>query len=691
LLLLGGETGVLLLAFTVLAAAALRRDVAEARRRLSWAGARRWQVELHTFAETGAVALAGTVAGWCVGGGVAAFVASRAGSPAWQVVQHSLLTGGGIATAACAAGAAALLLFLTVRAAPLDAGRFAITPLDVAAVAAAGVVAVGYARGSIDAGSLGHGGTGTFVLLVPALVTFAAAVAAVRLLLPALRALGRLRRGGLPLRLAAVSLARNPGQATVVGTFLVASLGLALFAVTYRATLLQGQHDEAYYAVPAPYVATEDLSQLVPVLHGWSGTPATQVLRLAGNVTGTTGFTFLGVPDSQLALHPSRFRSLALPPGRVLALPASAHGDDVAVRAWFRSPLGDFQTVTLGETHGAMQVVLHGKVPFAHATLSSLELDVINSGRLTANGGTGQQPVARGRLMLGTPSVDGTPLRGAFGGWVGHGGVTDTLAYSLAPDQISSFRPRQPTDGTPLPVLATPAVAAAAGPDHVVSVTIEGDLVPVRVVGIVPRYHSIVGDAVVADRQTAQTALDSRSPGLGTTDELWANALPTPKPASLTVVSRADVLAGLRADPLSRGALATLAATAALALALALVGLVLGVAGDRRDERGELFDLEAQGAAPSTLRLHLRLRALLVAVFGLAGGIATGAILSRLVLSLVTVTASAAKPEPPLRLELDLPLLAAAVAVYAVLAVVLVGMATRLGGRTLERAAEAAA
>src|SRR4029078_9278212 len=36
LLLLGGETGALLLAFTVLAAAALRRDVAEARRRLSW-------------------------------------------------------------------------------------------------------------------------------------------------------------------------------------------------------------------------------------------------------------------------------------------------------------------------------------------------------------------------------------------------------------------------------------------------------------------------------------------------------------------------------------------------------------------------------------------------------------------------------------------------------------------------------
>ena len=49
LLLLGGEGGALLLAFTILAAAAMRRDVNDARRRLTWFGARRWQVELHTL------------------------------------------------------------------------------------------------------------------------------------------------------------------------------------------------------------------------------------------------------------------------------------------------------------------------------------------------------------------------------------------------------------------------------------------------------------------------------------------------------------------------------------------------------------------------------------------------------------------------------------------------------------------
>ena len=694
LLLLGGETGALLLAFTILAAAALRREVAESRRRLLWAGARRWQVELQTFAETGAVALIGTALGWCVGGAVAAGVASRAGSPAWQVVQHSLLTGGGIATAACAAAAATLLLYLTVRARPLEAGRFAVTPLDVAALAAVAVVVTGYARGSIDAGSLAHGkGTGTFVLLVPALVTFAAAVGAVRLLLPVLRGLGRVsRRGPLPLRLASVSLARNPGQATVVATFLVASLGLALFAVTYRATLLQGQHDEAYYAVPAPYVATEDLSQLVPVLHGWDATTsAKQVLRLTGDVPTAASFTFLGVPEHRLALRPSAFRSTPLPSGTVFRLPVSTHGDDVAVRAFFRSALGDFQSVTLGTTHSPDRVVLHGRIPFAHATLSSLELDLLNGGRLVANAGTGLQPTARGRMRLGTPSVDGRPVAGAFAGWIGSGGVSNTLAYGITTDHTAVIRAPQPTDGQPLPVLVTPNVAAAASQDRIVPLAIEGELVPARIVGIVPRFPSIVGDAVVADRQTAETVLDTHSPGLGTTNELWADALPATPPAQLTVVSRADLLAGLRADPLARGALATLAATAALALALALVGLLLGVVGDRRDERGELFDLEAQGAAPATLRRHLRLRAMLVAVFGLAGGIATGAILSTLVLSLVTVTASAARPEPPLRLVLDPTLLIASVAAYAVIACAIVAAATRLGGRALERTAEAAA
>src|SRR5215208_3450295 len=218
---------------------------------------------------------------------------------------------------------------------------------DVAAAGALAVVVVGRVRGSVGAYELvANGRTGTFLLLVPALVTFAAAVVAARVLAPARRALGRIGgRGRVALRLAALSLARSPGSAAVTATFLVASLGLALFAATYRSTLARGQLEEAAYAVPAPYVLTEDLSQLVPVLRAAPREPATKVLRLSGNVPSGVAFTALGVPARSLPtiggwrddfsrtalpelaarLRPEqsmRLRTSPLPPGRTLEVPA---------------------------------------------------------------------------------------------------------------------------------------------------------------------------------------------------------------------------------------------------------------------------------------------------------------------------------------------------------------------------------
>ena len=68
-------------------------------------------------------------------------------------------------------------------------------------------------------------------------------------------------------------------------------------------------------------------------------------------------------------------RTLALPPGRRFTLPVTVRGDDIGVRAIFRSPLGDYEPVSLGHTNGNKRVVLHGRIPFRHATLAQLELD----------------------------------------------------------------------------------------------------------------------------------------------------------------------------------------------------------------------------------------------------------------------------------------------------------------------------
>jgi hypothetical protein len=98
---------------------------------------------------------------------------------------------------------------------------------------------------------------------------------------------------------------------------------------------------------------------------------------------------------------------------------------------------------------------------------------------------------------------------------------------------------------------------------------------------------------------------------------------------------------------------------------------------DLRDERGELFDLEAQGARPSGLRQHVRLRSGGVLALGVVGGVALAAVLSVLVVAVGRVTANGRLPEPPLLLDVDWRLLLAGLAAYLLCATALVTVATR--------------
>jgi hypothetical protein len=204
---------------------------------------------------------------------------------------------------------------------------------------------------------------------------------------------------------------------------------------------------------------------------------------------------------------------------------------------------------------------------------------------------------------------------------------------------------------------------------------------------------------VVADLSTVANKLNAQSPGLGVIDEMWIDGAVPPETLRrapfdvLHADSRTELEARLRADPLSRGALLTLAGTALVALLLAVVGLLLGLVSDLRDENGELRDLEAQGATPADLRRHLRLRTLVVAAAGLIGGLVTGLVLSALVTDLVTLTANAGAPQPPLRLVFDLPLVLLGVLVYALLAWATVVLATHAAfrGKAVGRVSEAGA
>jgi len=728
LLLIGGEAAALLLAFAVLAATGLRRDAEAQWRRLTWYGARRWQLILGSAAEAAAVALVGAVLGWLLGSAVGAIVADRAGASAGAILRHSVIAGRAFVLATAIAAAAAAVVLLSLRAGSARLGALTVTPVDAAAVGAAFAVVFALARGAADAGALAdERGTGAVLLLLPALIAFAAAVLFARVLAPSLRLLERWGRSGpVALRLAALSLARNPGRAAVAVAFLVVSLGLALFAQAYRATLTRGQQDQAEFAVPVDAIVREDLTKLVPVLRVApvdrfrslsSDVRAIPVVRLPGNVRRletSRGFTLLGLPAQDLTalswrgdysslsqdelarrLRPARSvapNGVRLPAeGKRLELPLRARGDELAVRAIVVANDGTASGIPLGTTSSSR---LAGPIPgdARGGRLVSVTFDLTGTGlHGVPNAGINAAPVARGTMSLGRPRVDGRRLPLPFAAWTGTGGITAegrTLRYLVTTDNVARFRARQPTDAGPIPVVVSPDLAAAAGPGGILPLDVGKGTIVSRIAGTVRRMPTVEGDAVLVDGPTIATALDADAPGGGATNEIWLeapknsesrleSALRRPPFVALATAFRRDVLEELRSEPLARGTLITLAGAALTALVLALVGLLLGVVSDLRDERGDLFDLEAQGAAPGTLRVHLQLRSMLVAVFGILGGLATGAVLAALIVALVTLTASAGSAEPPLMLGFNWPVVLLGLFLYGAAAAILVGVATR--------------
>ena len=729
LLLIGGESAALLLAFAVLAASGLRRDAEAEWRRLTWYGARRWQLALVSTAEVLCVAIVGALLGWALGAGVGAVVADRAGVDGGAILGHSVLSAGGLLLALAIAVVAAVAVLLSLRTGGTKVGAFTITPIDAAAIGAAVAVAVALARGAANAGSLAQErGTGAVLLVLPALVAFVAAVVVARLLAPALHILERYgRRGPIAVRLAALSLARNPGRAVVATAFLVVSLGLALFAATYHATLVRGQHDHAAFSVPVDDIVSENLTTLVPVsqaaspgqfAHAVPGTRVLPAVRLSADVqrlSGVQTVTALGLPANALPSlrwrsdyasdSPSRLAALLRPRGsvtlqgvriprdaRVLSLPIRAHGDPLAVRAVVVTPFGNAAGIPLGTTSTH---ALRGKVP-AEARgglLVSFIFDLTGTGlHGVPNAGVNTVTSAQGTLHLGTLRADGRPLPLPFARWSGTGGITPAgdrlLRYVVTEGSVARFRANQPTDNTPIPIVVTPPLAAAAGPGGVLPFDVGDASVTGRIVAVARRVPTITGDAVLADAPTLATAMDADAPGSGAINEVWLDAphgrqrpleaaLHNPPFNVLQVASYRQVLAAQESDPLARGTLYTLAGAAIVALVLALVGLLLGVVSDVRDERGELFDLEAQGARPATLRTHLRLRSAFVAVVGALGGIALGAVLAALIVALVTLTAAAGSPEPPLVLSVDWAAILVGLAAFAAGAALLVVVATR--------------
>jgi hypothetical protein len=719
LLLVGGEAAALLLAFALLAARGMRRDLDAARTRLTWSGAQRWQLGLLTVVEAAITAVGGVVVGWAVGTAAGAVAARLAGAPAGAVLLRSVVSPRGLAIAAALVLLTTALVVAAVTLRSRERGR--IGAPELLGAAALLVIGVALLGGALDEDRLATAeGPALLLLVLPGLVVLVAAVVVARVVPWLARVVADRGRAPLSVRLAAVGLGRGPGTTVVTVGFLTIAFGLALLAEGYRATLARGESEQAAFQVPLDVAVQEDLSSLVRPLDaapleryqalagpGGDAYPVLRVTGGAGRAEQVTGVTVLGLDrgsiervgvwrrswaggdgreDVAQRVDPGRTVTLAgasLPAGRVRATVGPSR---IGLLAVVETPAGAFDRIDLGEANSRRPTTLSGRAPRGSRLVT---VEVKPPPRLIEGGADA------GIAFTGTVRVSG-PLGRAVRGWTGLDGVTVRpagsgvdLRFVLTRQRTARLRAPQVTD-TELPeVLATPRLAElAGGVGGVLPLRIGGEVANVRVARVIERFPGATGEVVAGDRGALRTAINAAAPGTARENEVWIDVADGSESAVATrlgerpfhvlaVSTRAELEREARRDPLAHGTLVALGAAALLALVLAAVGLALAVSSDLRDDRSELYELEAQGGTPSLLRRVVRSRALALAVAGLVAGALTGLLLVTFVTRLVSVTARAGFADPPLAATVDPLVVMVGVVAYALLAFVLVGAATR--------------
>jgi hypothetical protein len=706
MILIGGGVSTLLLGFALVAAISLRRGLAMERRRLILRGATRAQLWLSQATEIGAITLGGWLVGVATGVLAVIGLAHLAGLPASSILAHAILGRWALLSLVLALVIATAVVLLAASGREQSSPSRRVRLVDVAALGAALAVAVGLARGDLRADELASGGDPTFLLVLPGLVCFVGAVVATRLLRPLMMLGERLsRRSPIAVRLALLALARAPARTLATVGFLVVAVALALFAAGYRATLDQQAGDEAAFAVPLDLTLSQGPKLLLPLdaapIRRFSrlgpGVRAYPVLRRSADIAGlgssSQSVTVLGLPSRALATirwrsdfsstarsrlaesigadGPASVRGTTLPVGtKQLSLPIRLRGARLRVDLVLCDARGRTRIVPLGLAGPGRSVLTTGLVTGEGLKVVGLELSLPTVERdwFFHNDIEGRTVAApAGTLTLGPLRVGSRPIV-SLRGWTVRGrgarvvpGGETRIAYSFPEVETLVVRPHEPTDGRPLRVVASPDVARTTGPGGRLTLDFEGARIPAQIVGSAGRFPTVTGGGpfVIADESRLATMLDADAPGTGTPGEIWlsvpdaaatrvAAGLAGPPFSGLAQTSRRQLADRATHDPLARAVAYTLGASALVALGLAFLGFALAMLSELRDERGNFFDLEAQGVSPETLRSHLRIRALALAGFGLLGGCLLGLILSRVVVSLVQVTARTSSPEPPL-------------------------------------------
>jgi len=722
----------ILLAFVVLAAARARRGAHATVYRLRRLRGRRWQVGLEQAAYAGAIAASGALVGWLVGIGAGAVIAAAMDRPVGNVVRRSALGAEGLAGFAFVVVVAVIALVATTRARTLEIRGRRITALDVAAAGLLAVIATGVATQGAGGSNVGDGDGGPILLALPALVALAGGVLSARLSPPLLRLLERLIPSGWTwLRLAFLSLVRSGGTAGVTIACLTVTAALAVFALSYGATLARNQKDAAAFAVPLDYVVARDEARAVAfgtrtnLSRSYAGKQAFGVVRVSGEAPSLNRrgrLNILGLPAAaiedlrwrddysdrapgalarSIAYAGEELRGVPIPAdARELVLPLTVDGDPLRITASIQRRDRGFAVLDLGASSRSPE--RRAKLPPSArgGKLVALTLGFPPGEEFTAaHRATGTRPApdvfVQGTLHLGPPRVrtdaGSRKLAVDYREWVrsdGSGGGASAsrvgLRYVLTQEQAFRIRPRQPTDGRPVAVIASRSIALAAGNATVLPVRVGPAEVEVRITATADRFPTLADDFLIADSVALETAANAASPGAVVVDEVWLHGEPGAErllhrvaPIPVEIASRRRIQERLQADPVSRSVSIALLLTALVAGALAILGILLTLSVDARDEQAELFDLEALGIEPSGLARHLWVRLALLIAVGLTGGLATGIAAVLLVTDVVAVTANVVVAEPPLVAVVNWLVLSLGLAAFSMLALGAAGILAR--------------
>ena len=430
-------------------------------------------------------------------------------------------------------------------------------------------------------------------------------------------------------------------------------------------------------------------SNALPLLHGWRGDFSSKSpSELASLLRPRTSVALAGAPIPRTATR--------------LDLPVRVTGSAVQLVLVVQTPAGGAAQLrpppALSGPRRVLSVALPRAVRGGRVIALQLQLPSADQRSAAHQGAEGRNASIglAGRLTLGPLSAvtpaGRVPL--SLASWAGHGGVSVssatpaalTVRYVVDVSEQAMLRPEQPFDNRPLPVVASPDVAASVGPDGALVLSFGGQVVRAHLVATATRFPTTQdsGDSfVVADEASLASALGADDLPTSIPDELWlsapqratadvAAALRKPPFAALDVASRAAIHSDLQHDPIARGIVSSLVAAALAALALALLGVALATLGFLRDESDSLFDLESQGAGPRALRACVRWRALGLALLGVLAGVALGVVLAVATGRLLALDATLAVPDPPLLRITPWLTIAASAAVLALLAAVLV-------------------